>query len=104
MKFDKAKIEEKIIDYCTNELEFEIEKSADISFHMTDWLEDLEELVEFYQDPSKFSSEELDDVLFGFLVHVPNHIAAAAKLLTEFGVSDIFNIGAVDKGEDYQVK
>lgn len=100
MKFDKTKIEEKIISYCISELEFEIEKSADISFHMTDWLEDLEKLVAFYQEPSKFSTEELDNILFGFLVHVPNHIAAAAKLLTEFGVSDIFNVGAVERVED----
>ena len=30
-----------------------------------------------------------------FLVHAPNHIAAAAKLLTGFPVADVFCVGAV---------
>jgi hypothetical protein len=29
------------------------------------------------------------------LIHVPNHIAAAAKLYAGFPVSDIFEVGAV---------
>lgn len=66
-----------------------------IAFHMTDWLEDLERYLSFCEAPESSSSEQLEKMLFSFLIHAPNHIAAAAVLLTGTPVSDIFNVGAV---------
>jgi hypothetical protein len=48
---------------------------------MTDWDADLEEIVTLHAQPEVFSDEEIRKVIIGFLVHVPNHVAAAKKLI-----------------------
>ena len=68
----------------------------DIAFHMTDWIADLERFHAVCTTPDAFTAEEISDVLYGFLIHVPNHVAAAGKLLTGFATSDIFEVGAVE--------
>ncbi len=68
----------------------------DIAFHMTDWLADLERYYEFCRNPEGLNSEEIEDLLMDFLVHVPNHVAAASALLLGIPVRDIFGVGAVD--------
>jgi len=70
--------------------------AVDVGFHMYDWLRDLEEFWAFTQDPDSLTLKELDTLLTNFLVHAPNHIAAAAKLFTGCGVADIFDVGALD--------
>ncbi|NEO85751.1 MAG: hypothetical protein F6J87_16090 [Spirulina sp. SIO3F2] len=72
------------------------ENLRDIAFHMTDWLSDLKEWVKFCQNPAALSDDEVIDVLIGFLCHVPEHVAAAAKLSIDQPVRDIFDIGAVE--------
>lgn len=71
------------------------ETAEDIAFHMTDWLTDLEAFVDFCERPNELSDDEISKVLIDFLVHAPNHIAAAAKLYTDEPVEDIFGVGAV---------
>ena len=66
---------------------------------MTDWLNDLEAFHRFCQSPDTLSSEELSDLLTKFLVHVPNHLAAAGKLYTGFPVTDIFNVASTSQDE-----
>ena len=66
----------------------------DIAFHMTDWLDDLRELAQFYEAPEGLSPSQVDDLLGRFLVHAPNHLAAAVKLYTGEPVDDVFGIGA----------
>jgi hypothetical protein len=68
--------------------------ARDMAFHMTDWLSDLEAFHRFCQTPDGLSSDELSDLLMDFLVHVPNHVAAAGKLYTGFAVADILKIGS----------
>ena len=68
----------------------------DIAFHMTDWYEDLQELIRFYQNPSKYSAEQIDNLLMDFLIHAPNHLAAAKVLHTCAPVRDVFEVGAVE--------
>ena len=68
----------------------------DIAFHMTDWLRDLESFHQFCSSPSAYTPEQIQCVLYDFLCHVPNHVAAAAKLLADHPVSDIFEVGAVE--------
>lgn len=67
----------------------------DVAFHMTDWVGDLEALVEFFEQPEAFSTEQISKRLHNFLVHAPNHLAAAAKLYADCPVADIFDVGAV---------
>lgn len=70
------------------------EKAHDIAFHMTDWLEDLSTLQDFYNSPDNFSPDEVSEILMGFLIHVPNHVAAASKLMIDIPVTDVFGVGA----------
>lgn len=72
------------------------ERRRDIAFHLTDWLKDLEEWTAFCESPGDYDAEAVEKLVTGFLIHVPNHLAAASKLMLDIPVSDIFEIGAVD--------
>ncbi len=74
--------------------------AMDVGFHMYDWFEDLKRLWEFTTDPNSLSDDELEDMLTQFLIHAPNHIAAAAKLYIGTGVRDIFEVGACEQPWD----
>ena len=67
----------------------------DIAFHMTDWLPDLQEWYSYCQSPKSLDSSATMHLLIAFLVHVPNHVAAASKLLTDIPVTDVFGVGAI---------
>ncbi|NND70834.1 MAG: hypothetical protein HKN43_04590 [Rhodothermales bacterium] len=71
----------------------------DIAFHMTDWLDDLKDWHRFCETPQNFDADETVKLLVGFLVHAPNHMAAASKLLTGIPVMDIFQVGAVETAD-----
>ena len=68
--------------------------AQDIAFHMTDWLDDLPALVAFFESPDRYSAREVYDLLGAFLVHAPNHLAAATKLYTGVPLDDVFGVGA----------
>src|SRR5262249_982342 len=56
----------------------------DFLFHMTDWVNDLQELAELYQHPERFDKGKAGEVVSGFLYHAVAHLRAAAKLLLDF--------------------
>jgi hypothetical protein len=85
------RIEQAALDRVLNQQE-----AMDVAFHMLDWHEDLAGLVSFLQNPEDVSVKGLQDLLDMFLLHAPNHIAAAAKLFTGNGVRDIFGVGVCD--------
>ncbi len=66
---------------------------------MTDWADDLEALFDFYKNPQSMGDEELSRLLAHVLIHVPNHLAAAAKLFADAPVKDIFGVGATSDVE-----
>jgi hypothetical protein len=103
VQFDKHRIIQSIMKALANR---GMSDTAlhDAGFHMTDWLEDLEELYTYYRDPESVPTEKAEQLLAGFLLHVPNHVAAAAKLVADFPVSDIFGVGAVEMAHDEKVK
>ena len=74
--------------------------AVDVGFHMYDWLSDLEKFWAFTQDPDSLTLKELDTMLTNFLIHAPNHIAAAAKLYTGDGLVDVFEVGIFEDDED----
>lgn len=76
------------------------EACRDIAFHLTDWLEDLEAWQEFCANPEAYGAAEVNRLLTDFLVHVPNHLAAASKLLLDIPVTDIFGVGATGEVEE----
>ena len=59
-------------------------------FHMTDWLNDLEQLTELYKHPEKFDKRSTKDIVAGFLYHATWHIRAAARLMLDHTPEDIF--------------
>lgn len=67
---------------------------------MTDWLDHLEAYFKFCSDPGRLSDTEINNLLTGFLVHVPNHVAAAGKLYTNLPVTDVFGVGATSENGD----
>jgi len=95
MSFDQDKIRNKIELSLQSSGKYDKNTCKDIAFHMTDWLNDLDNLCQFYQNPEEYESPE--EILMKFLIHVPEHLAAAAKLMTRTGVADIFNVGSVEK-------
>jgi len=99
MVYDENKIKESI-GSALKDLDMQPEIIADAVFHMTDWLSDLEEWHSFCENPESLSNDALQDLLMEFLVHVPNHVAAAGKLITDIPVKDIFKVGATEESEE----
>jgi len=95
MNFDEREIAARIAAAAEECMELPTPVARDVAFHMTEWLDDLEALLAFYNEPGALSPDDALEVLTKFLVHAPNHIAAAAKLLTGFPVADVFCVGAV---------
>ena len=73
------------------------EAADDVAFHMTDWLNDLAAYLQLCAEPDKRSDAEVSELLTDFLVHVPNHLAAAGKLYTGIPVTDVFQVGATSE-------
>lgn len=96
-EFDPASIRARIREVIRHEADFPDAVVDDIAFHLTDWLDDLEAYARFCAEPRSMSDEEISQMLTGFLVHVPNHLAAASKLLTGMPVTDIFKVGATSE-------
>ncbi|WP_310150048.1 hypothetical protein [Bosea sp. BE125] len=92
--FDAGRVRERIEQAALAEMDLPPEVARDVAFHMTDWLDDLRRYVAFCENPESFEAKEIDNLLLAFLGHVPNHIAAAAKLYADFPVADIFGVGA----------
>jgi hypothetical protein len=68
---DVGAIRRKLEDTCLAEADLSHEVAADVSFHMTDWLEDLRRYVELCDSPHTYSTEQTNDILLAFLQHAP---------------------------------
>lgn len=64
----------------------------EIAFHMVDWETDAAFVVAFLLFPERFTKEELQAATDMFLVHVPAHVMAAARLAGH-PPTDIFDEG-----------
>lgn len=73
--------------------------AQDIAIHLVDWQFDGLIIVAITMFPERFTQEEIRRGVIMFLVHAPDHIAAAAKL-GGWPVKDIFEVGALDGRED----
>lgn len=98
MELNTSEIRQRLYEVLSHSNAYGSEKEQqDIVFHMTDWIDDLKQWVEFCQNPSAMSNNEVEKVLTNFLIHVPNHIAAASKLMLNIPVRDIFEVGATEE-------
>ena len=93
--FDAISIRDRVLQVAVTEAGLLSAVAQDAAFHLTDWLDDLQAFVEFCRKPNAATSDQVNAMLIAFLLHAPNHIAAAAKLYADSPVSDIFAVGAV---------
>lgn len=77
------------------------ERAKDIAFHLTDWASDATFIVALQLFPERFSAKEIEEGVREFLIHAPNHVAAAAAL-GGWPVENIFGCAnfLTPKGED----
>ena len=68
--------------------------AREISFHLSDWSSDAAFIVALHLFPERFTAAEIDSAVENFLIHAPNHIAAAAVLFGQ-PIDDIFEVGAL---------
>lgn len=74
-------------------------RARDIAFHLTDWEYNLYDFGGLIYHPDRYTDREAGQIIVEFLVHAPNHLAAAAKLAVDCPVKDIFGVGAVEPTE-----
>jgi hypothetical protein len=58
----------------------EVRHADQIAFHLTDWNSDAAFLVALHLFPERFTPQEIRAGVDLFLVHVPTHVLAAARL------------------------
>jgi hypothetical protein len=73
--------------------------ARDIAFHLTDWASDAAFIVALQLFPERFTAAEIESGVEGFLIHAPNHVAAAA-VLSGHPIEDIFEVGALNGPAD----
>ena len=78
----------------------EPEVARDIAFHMTDWADDVDAIVGLYEQAEVLKDEEIRMVVIRFLAHVPNHVAAAKKIIGLGPIEDVFRVGVLQEGEE----
>jgi hypothetical protein len=72
--------------------EEQILRADEISFHLTDWNSEAAFLVALHLFPERFTPEEIREGVESFLLDVPAHVIAAARL-AGYPIDDIFNEG-----------
>jgi hypothetical protein len=79
--------------------DYDPDRSSNIAFHLLDWNSDAAFLVALLLYPERFTKQEISVGVTSFLVHAPNHLAAAAKL---FGtpIEDTFEVNALVGDDD----
>ncbi len=70
---------------------FDPETAYEIAFHLSDWNSDAAFITAMHLFPERFTEDEIADGVDAFLIHAPNHIAAAAQL-ARHPVRDIFEV------------
>lgn len=85
-----TEIIERIAEVLTPELGEET--AHEVAFHLSDWSADAAFLVALHLHPEMFDDEETLEGLISAIVHVPNHMAAAAQLAGH-PIRDVFLVG-----------
>ena len=73
--------------------EYGKKRAYEIAFHLSDWREDAAFLVALELAPERFTSKDIRDGVMGCLIHIPNHVVAAATH-GRWEMRDIFKVGA----------
>jgi len=78
----------------------EMAEASEVAFHLTDWKHNLDELAQIFENADELSDDHIQRTVIKFLAHVPNHIAAAKKLVGLGPIEDVFNVGVLKEDED----
>lgn len=73
-------------------VDHDIIRADEMAFHLVDWNSDAAFVVALLLFPERFTAEELRAAVDMFLVHVPAHILAAARI-GGYEAKDIFEEG-----------
>ena len=90
--FEENKIRQRI-QSAFEEMELTGHVSQQLAFHLTDWVSDLEDLINTYSNIDNLSNDEITSFFYKFLAHVPNHLNAATKLSGIGKIEDVFQAG-----------
>lgn len=92
-------VKKRIAEALSSSLGLETAEAGEVAFHLTDWKRDLDELVEIFEKADKLSDEHVQKIVIKFLAHVPNHLAAAKKLVGLGPIEDVFNVGVLKEDD-----
>jgi CBS domain containing-hemolysin-like protein len=96
MTLDHTKIEDllgKVFDelQTIEDKQEYVKRKQKFIFHMTDWLDDLQDLIEMYQQIEQYKGNSVQTIA-GFLYHVIPHLNASGRLLLDH-IPDHFKDG-----------
>ncbi|MCP4372736.1 MAG: hypothetical protein GY797_32200 [Deltaproteobacteria bacterium] len=74
--------------------------SHDMAFHMLDWLPELKQLFDLFNEIEIKENGEIIKTITNFLIHAPEHINAAKFIYGLGEVEDVFDLGVVKKREN----
>ena len=92
-------VKKRIAEALSSSLGLEMAEADEVAFHLTDWKHNLDDLVVLYEKADELSDEHIQEIIIRFLAHVPNHIAAAKKLMGLGPIEDVFNVGVLKEDE-----
>lgn len=81
-KFDIPAVRARLEKLVVDRVEITSEQATEFSFHMTDWLQDLEDLRFAFEAISNVDDDALFSVVLKFLLHAPVHVVSAAATMT----------------------
>ena len=90
MNLDKDIIRKKIELVFTEALSND--KAAKVGFHMTDWLDEICDLLEVFETPNFVNEEIFEKKIMAFLAHATDHVVAANKLTSGLAITDTFKL------------
>ncbi len=97
---NERQIQQRIQKAFEKEMEMPSRIAYDISFHMTDWLSDVKDLLDVYSNIDNLSDDEITDFVIGFVAHAPNHLNAAMKLTGMGPVRDVFDANIFEEDDE----
>lgn len=99
MDRDQNNVAQRIAD-AFKASDLEAEAAGQIAFHLTDCRGDIEEICKLYNQGESMDEDQILAIIFKFLAHAPNHLAAAKKLAGVGPIEDVFGVGVLEEDED----
>jgi hypothetical protein len=72
--------------------QFGAKRAWEIAFHLSDWGHNAAFILAMHLCPERFRRDEVEAEVLSFVIHAPNHIAAAAHWY-EYPITDVFDVG-----------